>query len=284
MKYYAIIGIFILALVSCSNPSMSNEIDEQATTTISNVSSIFDEPTATSSPFVSDELDEQATNEDINEEQTQNEGNGKGLCEGELVGAKYDVIVKNSSIIVDLIWRPEFMPFDMSVGPDKRIFSVPQAGEEIYELKTDGSVEVAFQCPGVQMARVAAATDGAIWFTTRGDCSLIRVDPSGEISLIYQNGNCNIEPGPDGTVYAMDNGIVKVYPDGSQKQITDQVQDERSFAVSPNGDVVVGTYDGRIVKVGVSGEISELISGLCLEPEVFFNATSELYVNNCGVI
>ena len=236
-----------------------------------------------STPTTSELIETSENDQNISDPQ-QTENIEYSLCEGPLLGASYDVVVKTDSINVDLIWRPEFMPFDISVGPENRIFAVPEGGEEIFEILSNGTVDVAFQCPGVQMATVAAASDGAIWFTTRGDCSLIRVASSGEFTRIYQNGNCKIEPGPDGTVYAMDNGIIKVYPDGRQVEITDQVQDERSLAVSSRGEVFVGTFDGRILRVEESGSVSELVTGLCLEPEVFFNPSDELFVNNCGKI
>jgi hypothetical protein len=267
MKRHILIVFITIVLISCSSPS-SLEIEQ---------------PPATETTSEGQSMNETVDVQEEPDPQENNEGAEPGLCEGEPTGPIYDVITR-PGIEVELIYRPEFMPYDVSVGSNNRIVAVPQAGEEIFELNPDGSVEVTYKCHGVQMATVAAATDGAIWFTTRGDCSLIRVNSSGEPTRIYENGNCNIETGPNGTIYAMDNGIVRVDPDGNQELITDQVQDERKIAISPNNDIVVGTYDGRIINVDKDGNITDVATGLCLEAEPFFNSKSELFVNDCGVI
>ena len=130
----------------------------------------------------------------------------------------------------------------------------------------------------MQIETFAAASDGALWFTSRYGGSLYRVDPSGEVRILADGGNRNLEAGPNGEVYALEEGLVRIIPDGSQEIITDQVRG-RKFAVGPNGEIVARMNDS-VVLITDSGEIKELASGYGPEQWLAFDADGLLYVTH----
>jgi streptogramin lyase len=178
----------------------------------------------------------------------------------------------------ELIWRAEFVPWWVRSSPDGRVLAVSDAGDSIYELKPDGSLGIAFQCPGVQIETFAAASDGALWFATRDGGRLYRVDISGEVRKLADYGNRNLEAGPNGEIYAMESGLVRIDPDGSQETISDQVKG-RKFAVGPNGEIAA-MKDGKVVLITDSGELIELASGYGPEQWLAFDADGLLYVTH----
>jgi len=163
-------------------------------------------------------------------------------------------------------------------SPDGRVLAVTDGGDSIYELKPDGTLDVAFRCPGVMIETFAAASDGALWFATRDGGRLYRVNPDGAVEILAQNGNRNLEAGPDGSVYAMESGLVRTNSDGTTVRITGDVSG-RKFAIGPNGEIVALT-NGSIIRVSDSGEITPIASGYGPEPWLTFGPDGLLYVTH----
>ena len=198
------------------------------------------------------------------------------ICGGISTQSKVNFQITEAGTKAELVWASEFVPWWVRSSPDGRVLAVTDAGDAIYELKPDGSREITFQCPGVQIETFAAASDGALWFSSRDGGRLYRVDTSGEVSILAYHGNRNLEAGPNGEVFAMEDGLVRITPDGTQKTITDQVSG-RKFAVGPNGEIAT-IKDGRVVLITDSGELIELASGYGPEHWLAFDADGLLYV------
>ncbi len=199
-------------------------------------------------------------------------------CEADAAGAGPQYQLTESGTQAEVLWRAEFVPWWVRSGPDGRVLAVTDGGDSIYELKPDGALAVAFRCPGVVIETFAAASDGALWFASRDGGRLYRVDPDGEAEILAQNGNRNLEAGPDGSVYAMENGLVRIDPDGTTQQITGEVGG-RKFAIGPNGEMVVLT-NGSVVRVSNGGEITTLASGYGPEPWLAFGPDGRLYLTH----
>lgn len=200
------------------------------------------------------------------------------VCNNPYPGSKISFQITEAGVEAERIWEAEFVPWWVRTSPDGRVLAVSDAGDAIYELKPDGSLGIAFQCPGVQIETFAAASDGALWFSSRDGGRLYRVDPSGEVRILADGGNRNLEAGPNGEVYAMEEGLVRIDPDGSQETISDQVKG-RKFAVGPNGEIAAMMNDS-VVLITDSGEFKVLASGYGPEQWLAFDADGLLYVTH----
>jgi streptogramin lyase len=200
------------------------------------------------------------------------------VCGGEPTQPRINFQLTEAGVDAELIWRTGFIPWWVRSSPDGRVLAVSDGGDAIYELKPDGSLAIAFQCPGVQIETFTAASDGALWFTSCDSGRLYRVDTSGEVRILAQHGNHNLEAGPNGEVYAMGEGLVRIAPDGSQEPITDQVKG-RKFAVSPNGEIAA-MKDDSVVLIADSGELKKLASGYGPEQWLAFDSDGLLYVTH----
>jgi hypothetical protein len=158
------------------------------------------------------------------------------------------------------------------------VLAVSDGGDSIYELKPDGTLAVAFRCPGARIETFAAASDGALWFATRDGGRLYRVAPDGAVVRLTDDGNRNLEAGPDGSVYAMENGLTRITPEGKVQPIT-QAVNGRKFAIGPNGEIVALT-DGNILRVSETGETTVIASGYGPEPWLAFGPDGLLYVTH----
>jgi hypothetical protein len=178
----------------------------------------------------------------------------------------------------ELIWHSEFVPWWVRSSPDGRVLAVSDGGDAIYELKPDGTLAVAFRCPGARIETFAAASDGALWFATRDGGRLYRVAPDGTVVRLADNGNRNLEAGPDGSVYAMENGLTRIMPDGKIQSITPAVNG-RKFAIGLNGEIVALT-NGNILRVSETGETTVIASGYGPEPWLAFGPDGLLYITH----
>lgn len=201
-----------------------------------------------------------------------------GVCEGEGSPVNLGYTITEPGTEVEMLWQAEFVPWWVRSSADGRVLAVTDGGDSIYELKPDGSIEVVFRCPGVVIETGIAATDGALWFASRDGGRLYRVDPDGTVRIVAPNGNRNLEAGPDGSVYAMENGLTRIDPDGTIEVISDAVFG-RKFAVSSKGEVAALT-GGAVVQVSESGELTQLASGYGPEPWLAFGPDGLLYVTN----
>jgi len=200
------------------------------------------------------------------------------ICGGEPAQPEIGFQLTEAGVEAELIWRTGFVPWWVRSSPDGRVLAVSDGGDAIYELKPDGSLAIAFQCPGVQIETFTAASDGALWFASRDGGRLYRVDTSGEVRILAQDGNRNLEAGPNGEVYAMEQGLVRIAPDGSQEPITDQVGG-RKFAVGPNGEIAAMKGDS-VVLITNSGDLKELATGYGPEQWLAFASDGQLYVTH----
>jgi len=179
---------------------------------------------------------------------------------------------------VEILWQSGFVPWWVRASADGRILAVSDGGDSIYELKPDGTLAVAFACPGAMIETFAAASDGALWFVERRGGALFRVDPSGEVTRIADNGNRNLEAGPDGSVYALEKGLYQYTPDGQRTTISTEVFG-RKMAVGPNGELAFN-LGGDIATLDEGGELQILASGFGPEPWPTFAADGLLYVTH----
>jgi len=182
------------------------------------------------------------------------------VCGGEPAQPDVGFQITEAGVEAELIWRVGFVPWWVRTSPDGRVLAVSDGGDAIYELKPDGSLDIAFQCPGVQIETFAAASDGAL------------------VRIVAQHGNNNLEAGPNGEVYAMGEGLVRITLDGKVESITDQVGG-RKFAIGPNGKIVV-MKDESVVLINDSGEFIELASGYGPEQWLAFDSDGLLYVTH----
>lgn len=200
------------------------------------------------------------------------------LCSGEAAVPLPQGTLTLPGASAEIIWASEFVPWWVRTSPDGRVLAVTDGGDSIYELKPDGTLTVAFRCPGVQIETFAAASDGALWFATRDGGRLYRVDPDGTVKQLAQSGNRNLEAGLDGSVYAMENGLTRITPDGAIQNITQNVNG-RKFAIGPYGEIVALT-DGNILRVSDTGETTVIASGYGPEPWLAFSPDGLLYVTH----
>jgi hypothetical protein len=200
-----------------------------------------------------------------------------GLCQGEsLPHQEYSIMEPGT--MVDMLWEAKFIPMRIRSSADGRLLAITKNGDTIFELKPDGRLLETFRCPGVEIITFAASSDGALWFTTHDDDGrLYRVDPDGSVEIIAESGYGYIEAGPDGSIYAMSEGLVRIEPDGTQISISDEPTGHK-FAVRSNGDVAVKFDDGRVVLYSMSGESVELASGYGVDEWVTFGPDGNLYV------
>ena len=134
-----------------------------------------------------------------------------------MVSPEYTIVEPGTE--VEMLWREEFVPWWVRSSADGRVLAVTNGGDSIYELMPDGSIEVVFRCPGVIIETGVAATDGALWFASRDGGRLYRADPDGTVRVMAENGNRNLEAGLDGSVYAMENGLTRIDPDGTEMKV-----------------------------------------------------------------
>jgi len=199
-------------------------------------------------------------------------------CEGEAPRADLGYTLTEPGTEVEVLWRAEFVPWWVRPSPDGRILAVTDGGDSIYELKPDGTLSAVFRCPGVIIETAVAASDGALWFATRDGGRLYRVDPDGTVIILAPNGNRNLEAGLNGSVYAMENGLARIDPDGAIKIITNAVSG-RKFAIGPKGEIAA-LSNGNLVRVSESGEITLIVSGYGPEPWLTFGPDGLLYVTH----
>lgn len=204
------------------------------------------------------------------------------LCEGVSTPPPLDYTLTIPDVGVEILWRPSFVPWWVRSSPDGRVLAVTYRGDSIYELKPDGTLAVVFHCPGVVIETFASASDGALWFSSWDGGRLYRVAPDESISLLAQSGNRYLEAGPDGSVYAMENGLVRIDPDGNQKIITAELEGHK-FAIGPKGEMVA-LRSPDIVRVSESGELSVIASDYGPENWLTFGADGLLYVTHWSSI
>jgi len=203
------------------------------------------------------------------------------FCQGPpVVWQTWDVVEPDTE--VEMLWVAPFVPVQIRVAPDGRVLAITKNGDSIYEIKTDGTLETVFSCPGLIIVNFAPASDGALWFTahTGGPGGLYRVDPDGTVEIIAEGGNQFVEAGPDGSVYTLDkgdNGLFRVEPDGTQQLISD-VAAGNKFAISPQGDAAVIIDFDRVVLYSLDGSVTELASGYGVDHELAFGPDGKLYV------
>lgn len=200
------------------------------------------------------------------------------VCGGEPTQPEIGFQITEAGVEAELIWRVGFVPWWVRTSPGGRVLAVSDGGDAIYELKPNGSLDIAFQCLGVQIESFTAASDGALWFAARNDERVYRVDASGDVRIMAQHGNNNLEAGPNGEVYAMGEGLVRITLDGEVESITDHVEG-RKFAVGPNGEIAV-MKDESVFLVNDSGEFIELASGYGPEQWLAFDSDGLLYVTH----
>lgn len=200
------------------------------------------------------------------------------LCSGDASRPQPHGTLTLPGASAELVWQSEFVPWWVRTSPDGRVLAATDGGDSIYELKPDGALAIAFRCPGVQIETFAAASDGALWFATRDGGRLYRVAPDGTVKILAQNGNRNLEPGPDGSVYALENGLTRIDQDGAPKLITKEVSG-RKFAIGPNGEIVV-LSGGKILRVSEAGELTEIAAGYGPEEWLTFGPDGLLYVTH----
>jgi len=176
-----------------------------------------------------------------------------GPCEGNGEDKQPDFVIVEAGTKAELVWKSQFVPWWVRSSIDGRVLAVTNGGDSIYELKPDGTLDIAFRCPGVVIETFAAASDGALWFATRDGGRLYRVDKEGNVKILAQHGNRNLEAGQDGSVFAMENGLVQIFPDGTTRLISEEFGG-RKFAIGPLGEIVA-LADGKIVQVMQDGII-----------------------------
>ncbi len=201
-----------------------------------------------------------------------------GLCQGERQQTMPGYSLKLAGASAEMLWQTIFVPWWVRTGADGKVYAVSDGGDSIYEIKPDGTLTEAFTCPGVQIETGIMASDGAFWFATRDGGRLYRVDPDGSVKILAQNGNRNLEAGPDGSVYRLENGLDRVDADGTQTQITKELNG-RKFAISPNGEIAA-MKDGRVMLVSENGEMRELAAGYGPEEWLAFGPDGNLYVTH----
>ncbi|HWS23526.1 MAG TPA: hypothetical protein VN226_03745 [Anaerolineales bacterium] len=201
-----------------------------------------------------------------------------GPCEGNDEYNQPNYVIVEAGTKAEHVWKSQFVPWWVRSSPDGRVLAVTNGGDSIYELKPDGTLETAFRCPGVMIETFTAASDGALWFATRDGGRLYRVDKEKKVKIIAQNGNRNLEAGLDGSVFAMENGIVQIFPDGMSKPIAQKVYG-RKFAIGPLGEVVA-LVDGKIVQVMDEGIVKTIASGYGPEPWLAFDQDGFLFVTH----
>lgn len=175
------------------------------------------------------------------------------------------------------IWSVQFVPWWVRPGPDGKILAISNADAIVYELKPDGSLGIFFNCPGQYIESFAYATDGALWFATRDGGRLFRVF-NDEVQLMAEYGNRHLETGPDGSVYALEDGLTKIETNRKITKLSDQVFG-RHFAVSKDGTAYV-VSDGAIVRVLENGDTEVLADGYGPETWLTFNADDELFATH----
>jgi streptogramin lyase len=207
-----------------------------------------------------------------------NKQSGQKPCQGEATGYTPTFTLTMEGVKAELIWHSEFVPWWIRTGPDGRVYGVTEGSDSIYELKPDGSLDVAFTCPGVTIESGLMASDGAFWFTDRYGGALYRADPSGDVKIMAESGNRYLEAGLNGTVYALENGLERIDPDGTRTMITRNVSG-RKFAIGPNGEMVV-MRNGSVVQISDTGGISEIATGYGPDHWLTFGPDSLLYVTH----
>jgi len=199
-------------------------------------------------------------------------------CQGEVRPQVGGYTLRDQAVKVEMLWASGFVPWWVRPAPDGRILAVTDGGDAIYEVQEDGTLAVAFRCPGVEIETFTAASDGALWFASRDDGRLYRVDADGQVAVLAESGNRNLEAGPDGSVYALEQGLVRIAPDGSQQKVSDEVSG-RKFGVGPNGEIVV-QVDGRILRVQEDGQVEQLAQGYSPETWVTFGPDGRVYLTH----
>lgn len=201
-----------------------------------------------------------------------------GPCEGNSEQTQINFVIVEPGTKVEHVWKSQFVPWWVRPSYDGRILAVSNGGDSIYELKSDGTLGVAYQCPGAVIETFAAASDGALWFATRFGGQLYRVDKDGSVKILAQNGNRNLEAGTDGSVFALENGLVQIFPNGTSKLITKEFTG-RKFTIGQHGEIVA-LKNGNVLQILENGEIVTIATGYGPEPWLTFGPDGSLYVTH----
>jgi outer membrane protein assembly factor BamB len=178
----------------------------------------------------------------------------------------------------ELLWKAEFVPWRVRSSPDGRVLAITEHGDSIYVLRTNGSLDVFFHCPGAIIDTFAAASDGSIWFLLRDDRQLYRIGPGGSVEVISSHAHRNLEAGSDGAVYAFGNGLQRFDKNGTREDITYRIHG-RKFAIGPNEEIVA-FVESDLVLVSETGAITTLASGYAPEAWPTFGPDGLLYITN----
>ncbi len=205
-------------------------------------------------------------------------GSSQDLCQGESALSIPGFTITLAGAEGEMLWKTPFVPWWVRTGPDGHVYAVTDGGDSIYELKPDGTLAVAFSCPGIPIETGIMASDGAFWFADRRGGTLYRVDPDGSIRIVAQNGNRNLEAGLDGSVYTLEDGMERIDPDGTRTLIANDLYG-RKFAIGPNGEIVT-LQGGSVIQVSEDGTITELAAGYGPEPWLTFGLDGLLYVTH----
>ena len=203
---------------------------------------------------------------------------GQMPCQGESTGYTPTFTLTLEGVQAELIWQSKFVPWWIRTGPDGLVYGVTEGGDSIYELRPDGSLEVAFTCPGVTIESGLMASDGAFWFTDRYGGALYRANPSGDVKIMAESGNRYLEAGFNGSVFTMENGLERIDPDGTRTTISRNVSG-RKFAIGPNGEMVA-MLNGSVVRISDTGSISEIATGYGSEHRLTFSPDGLLYITH----
>ncbi|MBI9043555.1 MAG: hypothetical protein JEZ06_03665 [Anaerolineaceae bacterium] len=234
--------------------------------------------------LVVDEIDPDDSNQQTVNKDTEGKQDEQGesqdsrpICSGQPIDMGDYAIVEPGTEVKKL-WKSEFGPWWVDIAPDGRVLAVTDGGDSIYELKPNGTLEVAFQCPGVIIESFTAASDNALWFASRDGGTLYRADADGTVEILAESGNRNLQAGPDGVIYAMEEGIEKIYPDGTRELIYSDVFG-RKFAIGPQGEIAV-LSGGKVLHILEDGQVRELGKGYGPEPWLSFAPDGLLYVSH----
>ena len=112
-------------------------------------------------------------------------------CQGEVRPQVGHYTLRDQGVKVEMVWASGFVPWWVRPAPDGRILAVSDGGDAIYEVQSDGALAVAFRCPRVEIETFTAASDGALWFTSRHAGGRragrhhegVEADPGGEVAL-----------------------------------------------------------------------------------------------------
>jgi len=179
------------------------------------------------------------------------------------------------------ILRPSlFMPTDIKIGPDGRIFFYEMDGNRILELGYDGEISTVIQLDTpINGILINSAGD---LFVMQGE-EIIKISVTGEKS-VFRSGIINIRgwafDAQDNLYVNAEGELMRLSPDGEERVISTNVKDG-SMTISPDGDIFIASgSEGRIFKVTQDGAISTLATEFVHDAfNIAFDNLGHLYQN-----